>query len=210
VKDKYPKLNLPRQELLGWTIDGSIDVIDDNGCYWDTYEVSIKIPNGYPSQLPELFETGEKIERHHDWHNINGICCLSTNAIMFSQMQGNVNLLTWLEKFAHPFLANHIYKLKTGHYANTEFEHGVPGIIQGYGILFGTDDREILIERIKLISGLRTCGRNEPCFCGSGRKYKNCFILNPVNHHLGIPIKVLYEDLNSILGYLKQPNFVFQ
>ena len=54
VKGKYPKLNTPQKSPLGWTIEGGIDVFDDEGRYWDTYEVSIIIPSDYPSQLPQL------------------------------------------------------------------------------------------------------------------------------------------------------------
>jgi hypothetical protein len=210
IKGKYPKLETPQKNHLGWTIGGNIDFFDDEGGYWDTYEVSIIIPNDYPSHLPELFEKSKKIERHIDWHNINGICCLSTQAIMYNQLKGNINLLSWLDRFVRPFLANHIYKLKTGHYANKEFEHGVPGIIQGYCILFGTNDQETIIEKIKLISGLKNWGRNDPCFCGSGEKYKNCFGLNPDKHFLGIPRDLLYQDLNTILEHLKRPKFIFR
>ena len=209
VKDKYPKLNPPQKKESYWTIDGSIDVTDDEGGFWDTYEVSIILPNHYPIQLPQIIETGKKIVRHIDWHNINGWCCLSTQAVMFNQMKGRVTLLLWLDEFVLPYLANHIFRIKTGHYANKEFEHGVPGIIQGYGVLFGNDDQEIIIEKIKVISGLKNYGRNDPCFCGSGEKYKHCFGLNPVNHFLGLPLDLLYNDLNIILGYLKRPNFVF-
>jgi hypothetical protein len=208
VKNKYPKLKPPSPKSLGWNIDGYLDVIDDEGGYWDTYKVTIFVPEDYPVHLPELIETGKKIERHIDWHNIDGVCCLSTKAVMFHEMRGNITLLFWLDKYALPYLANHVYRVQTGHYANLEFEHGVPGIIQGYSNLFGINDKKFIIERLKLLTGFRTIGRNDPCFCGSGIKYKKCYCIFPESHLMGVPYYLLRDDLNKILGFFKIPQFL--
>ena len=203
AKERFPRLLKPKKVDNGWEIDGFIDVIDDEGSIWDSFNVKITFPFNFPDQLFELKETGNKIPRGAEWHN-NESCCLSTNAIMFSEMLGNLTLLNWLIKFAHPFLANYVYKLKTEYYANEVFDHGEPGIIQGYYKVFRTNDLSIVVERLNYITGTKTLGRNDPCFCGSGKKYKHCYLSEPQKHSPGIPISILKSDLNQILIYNKK------
>lgn len=203
---KYRKLLPPEKVGGGFVLKGSIDVVDDDGGYWDNYEVSILVSSNYPMELPILLETGKKIERHEDWHNREGICCLSTNAKMYSVLGKNITLFNWLEKFAHPFLANHVYRIKTGNYANKEFDHGTEGIIQGYCEIFNVTTEIEVIEKLKFICGSKKLGRNDSCFCGSGKKYKKCFLLESSNHYFNIPIETLKKDLAEIIQYSKIVN----
>lgn len=196
---KYRKLLPPEKVGGGFVLKGSIDVVDDDGGYWDNYEVSILVPSNYPMELPILLETGKKIERHEDWHNREGICCLSTNAKMYSVLGKNITLFNWLEKFAHPFLANHVYRIKTGSYANKEFDHGTEGIIQGYCEILNLNSTSEVIEKLKLICGIIKLGRNAPCFCNRDKKYKQCFLIEPTIHYFDIPYETLKKDLNEII-----------
>jgi hypothetical protein len=91
---KYPKLSPPKKKGSIWRIDGAIDVIDDEGGYWDTYEINIVLFSDYPISLPLLIETGKKIQRNADWHiSKEGICCLSTPAKMYCDLAGKITLL---------------------------------------------------------------------------------------------------------------------
>jgi hypothetical protein len=200
---RFTKLQLPILINGEWTIDGSIDIIDLDGEYWDTFDVRITVPKSYPARLFELEETGERIPKTQEWHN-NVKCCLSTPAVMYSEMAGDLTLINWLDKFAHPYLANSLYKIKTGHYANEEFEHGTPGIIQGYQKVFRTSDVLVLIEQLELLTGSKILERNSRCFCNSGKKYKKCFLLNENSHRFGIPVSLLKSDLQEIRNYLKE------
>lgn len=113
VRGKYPKLGLPRKNNGFWKIDGTIDVIDDEGSHWDSYEVSIFLSPNYPKDLPVLIETSKKIRRHIDWHiSDEGICCLSTPSKMYQALGEEITLLKWLNEFAHPYLANHVTESK--------------------------------------------------------------------------------------------------
>lgn len=199
---KFRKLNPPKKYKDDWVINGYIDVIDDEGGYWDTYDIIINIPLSYPYDLPSLMETGNKIPKEANWHNSNWTCCLSTNAKMFYLLENNITLLRWLEKFAHPYLANHVYKKKTGKYAGKEYDHGTNGLIQGYYEIFDLSGSNEVLQRLMLICELQKLGRNDPCFCKSGKKYKKCFLIDPSNHQLGIPASVLQRDLNEINDYL--------
>ena len=152
-----------------------------------------------------MHEIGNKIPKVPEWHN-SGSCCLSTNAVMFMKLADNLTLLNWLELFAHPFLANHVYKVKTGTYANGEFEHFELGIIQGYFEVFQASDELEVVEKLRLLTGRKDTSRNALCFCNSGKKYKRCYLVNPSGHSPGIPISVLQKDLSQILNYMRKRN----
>lgn len=91
---RYPKLGIPLRHNSFYQIDGIIDVVDEEGGYWDSYEVSIILPQDYPNVLPLLIEKGKKIKRHIDWHiSEEGICCLSTFAKLYQVLGQKIRLL---------------------------------------------------------------------------------------------------------------------
>lgn len=199
AKERYPKLKHLIQGNNAWKIDGIIDVIDDEGGYWDSYEVSIVMDTDYPNSLPILVETGNKIERHIDWHMIpGGVCCLSTPAKMFYELGGDITLVKWLNEFAHPFLANHVYKVKTGQYANEEFSHGNKGILEGWRKIIPLIDSSQILLYLQQMVGKSKLSLNQLCFCGSGKKYKRCYLLNQKDHLMNIPTKQILNDINAI------------
>jgi len=203
AKDKFPKLNQPERVGEYWEINGCIDVIDDEDNYWDTFKVKIVVPKKFPEELFELQETGGKIPKHESWHNSNS-CCLSTTALIYSGLGEDVTLLNWLVKFAHPFLANYIVKKETGSYAAGDFNHSTDGTIQGYEKLFGVTGAKEVFQKLKMLCSVLQRGRNEKCFCGCVKKFKNCFLQSPFTHkYSGVPFLVLQNDLATIKSYCK-------
>lgn len=198
AKEKFPKLNQPDRVGEIWEITGAIDVIDDENNPWATYAVKIIVPKKYPEELFQLQETGGQIPKKADWHNSNS-CCVSTTAIIYSVLGEDLSLLNWLVKFAHPYLANHIYKVKTGEYAGGEFLHATDGTIQGYEKLFGLKGVKEVYLKLKMVCSVLQKGRNDKCFCGSGKKFKNCYLLSPFTHKFsGVPYSLLQSDFEEI------------
>ncbi len=205
ISGKYKKLLPPQYIGNVWTICGYFDVIDSEGYCWDTYGIKILIPQNFPYELPILIETTGKIPSHEDWHNTNGICCLSTNAIMFKELGCPISITMWLDTFVHDFLANHVIKLHDENYAKGEFSHGTKGILEGYMEIFDVKSSEEVLQKLKLICCSSHLRRNEPCFCHSGKKYKLCFELSPENHlYMGIPFPVLERDRLEINQFLSK------
>jgi hypothetical protein len=201
---KYKKLLPPEKFRDGYIIDGDFDVVDADGHKWDTYGIRIFLPINFPYELPVLIETSKKIEWSADWHNSNGICCLATNAIIYKELGTPISLLKWMNRFVHDFLANHVIKLLDKSYAKGEYPHGEEGMIVGYKEIFEVNTNEEVLKRLKLICGVLSMGRNEPCFCNRGKKYKHCFLINPTQHYYNIPIAILNAERNQILNYLNK------
>lgn len=202
AKQRFPKLHQPVKVGEHWEILGAIDVIDDQGSLWDTYEVKIIVPKNYPEELFELQETGDKIPKDPNWHNGKS-CCLSTDAIIYSTLGDELTILNWLVKFAHPFLANHIVKKETGKYAGGEFPHNIEGTIVGYENLLELKGAKEVYLNLKMICSVLQTGRNHQCFCGSGKKFKKCYLVSSFTHKFsGIPYSLLLKDLKEIGIYL--------
>ncbi len=198
---KYKKLLPPVKLGVGWRIDGFFDVIDSDGHVWDTYGIRILLPENFPYELPVLIETSGKIEQTAEWHNV-GFCCVATYAVMFRELGTPISLLKWLDRFVHDFLANHVIRLRDKEYPKGEYEHGTQGIIDGYKEVFGVDSEGEVLTRLRLLCGTTKIGRNDPCFCNSGKKYKKCFLQNRDEHCLGIPVWLLTRELAEIVDYL--------
>ena len=143
---KFPKLERPTRVNQDW---------------------EIIIPHHFPLSLFQLHEVGGKIPKQIDWHN-SLYCCVSTNARIYHVLGEECTLLNWLDKFAHPYLANHIVRKITKEYASGEFAHGAAGIVQDYEMLFKVKGEHAVCKKLKAICILTKCSRNEACFCGSG------------------------------------------
>lgn len=202
IKEQYPSLNALLEIKGGFCIAGNVSIIDSNGWNWATYEIEIQIPVTFPADLPLLIETGKKIKRHIDWHiSETGVCCVGTPARQYRDMKGQTGLLLWIKLFVIPYLANHAYRVENKEYVDGELAHGVPGIFQDYSSLFNLSNPADVILRLKCMLGITQLGLNTDCFCGSGKKYKRCYVKNISAHCYGIPINILKKDLRMLIGH---------
>jgi hypothetical protein len=202
LKDLYPGLDTLLEIKGGFCIAGNVSIIDSNGWNWATYQIEIRIPNTFPANLPILVETGKKIKRHIDWHiSENGVCCVGTPARQYRDMGGQTGLLNWIKLFVIPYLANHAYKVENKKYVDGELAHGAPGIFQDYSSLLNLTSPSEVILKMKYMLGILHPSLNTKCFCGSGKKYKRCYVTDKSAHHYGIPIRVLQKDLRMLIEY---------
>lgn len=205
ISSKYVKLNRPVRTNDIWVITGFFDVIDADGYCWDTYGIKIVIPPDFPLKLPTLVETTGKIKHDISWHNVQGVCCLSTEAIMYKTLGTPISLLKWLDRFVHDFLANHVIKVKENNYAQGEFSHGTDGVIEGYKEIFGTSDVNQVVKKMNEITCKLRIRRNLKCFCGSGKKFKHCYDASPYTHTFeNIPIPLIEKDLIEIRRHIRR------
>jgi hypothetical protein len=129
------------------------------------YEIEIRLNRLDIYGLPVVYEIGGKINRfsqennilQEDLHlNIDGSCCLG----IFTKVESaNMTLYTFVIEVVFSFFAWQAYtstykkKAPWGEYSHT------------WGFKEKTDD---------FFMSMRTAGRNDPCPCGSGLKYKKC------------------------------------
>ena len=72
----YPKLKSGwSAEHKMWIIKGDLDICDSEGEFWDTFNIAILVPKGYPYIIPVVVEVSKLIPRDIDWHiSSEGVC----------------------------------------------------------------------------------------------------------------------------------------
>ncbi|MCB9179570.1 MAG: SEC-C domain-containing protein [Flavobacteriales bacterium] len=136
--------------------------------------ITVHFPSDYPHVPPLLFEDQGRIKREGDWHvNNDGSLCLGPEVSELRKYMGRAHLLDWLDRSALPFLANHLYRERTGDYLNGEFSHGVEGIWEYYMDEWKCSPGEVR-RRLQFLSGVKKPGRQDQCHCGSGLPWRKC------------------------------------
>lgn len=172
---KYTKLK--RGEVNGLPIlKGELDIIDNNGKYWESFSIEIHVCSTYPNNFPSLFETGNKIPRIADWHvyEDTGSCCVKVLPIELIECKKGITLLSYIDYHVLPYLFNQTFRRLNGYYPAGEYSHGIAGIIEFYLEQLNTKNiGQALIWMLQISNGL-TLGRTSKCFCGKNIKYRHC------------------------------------
>ena len=208
LQARYPDLFLTRMPDGIFRIRGLLPVFDANNDLRTSYNVLIEVAPDYPGSFPKIWETGGKINRDGSWHtNPDESCCVGTIIRQYHKLSSGMTLLKWVEIFAIPYLANHLYRVENGHYAEVERSHGLKGYWEEYSELFGIDDPKRLMQTLRFGAGQIKIGRNDPCPCGSGKKYKKCFIEDPEAHRLHVPLSLIQFHIREFERILSGPGF---
>lgn len=141
----------------------------------ETYEILIAFPNSYPYRFPKVTEVSDKIPKDQSRHvNVDETLCFGNWQDEFSFCKRGITLVQFLDEVLNPHLCREYAREKNEVYPTGERGHEMEGIWEGYYDIFHTDDKTIILKELELILNQKPIGRNEPCYCQSGRKYKNC------------------------------------
>lgn len=196
----YKKLHLITNDNESF-LNGELDIIDDSGIHWETYNVDIKASESYPFTFPKLFETGNSFPHIIDWHvNKDDSCCVDVTPNEILICNRGLNVADYINKFAIPYLANQSYRRKEGFYKNGEYAHGASGIIQFYKSKLKPKNSYELIKMFNVFLNGYSINRKEYCpFCKK-TKFRNCHKLifgelEPTKRFLLYNKGVIYEEI---------------
>jgi len=190
---KYKGLRYPYLEKHRWCVDATIDILGDQGERWGAFDVKVVLPRTYPIGVPAVFEQSSRIKADADWHiNEDGSCCTGPWVGEMKKYTGHAVLMDWLDRSVVPFLANHLFRERFGHYRSGEYSHGVKGILEYYHELWPYDLHEI-IGKLRQVARVDRPGAKEKCFCGSGERYANCHLSR--SDYDGVPREAYKQDL---------------
>lgn len=173
---KYPNLSIVEKGGMR-ILKGILDIPNDEKYIIGSYLIEIHFTNGFPFRFPKLFEKGEAIINHIDWHKFSDdSCCITVLPDEILKCKAGISVLEFIEKYCFSFLANHIYRKVEGKYINGEYGHGRDGISEFYSDLFKTTDTKLWKEYFHHVfkQAVFSTSRNDFCFCGSNSKYKKC------------------------------------
>jgi hypothetical protein len=183
------------------TLKGSFTAYDKTtGTEIETYEVFMLFPENYPYSLPTVWETGGKISRHL---MDDGSLCFGNPQDVAAVCKGSITLDWFLEEILNPHLCREYVREKNGEYPTGERSHGLEGIWEGYYDIFDTTDKAEVLRQVGMTLSHVKVGRNGPCYCGSGKKYKHCHyakelaVLRPGMHKAQEIYRRLHNSYNS-------------
>lgn len=169
----YPSLSIIVDESGQRYLRGILDVPDGAGGVAISYLVEIKGTYLYPYRYPLAYDVGGDIPPGADNHKYGDTClCLGVDAEEIIACRKGKYIVDFIREVLIPHLANQYYHRLTGAYLQ-EYAHGAVGIRQCYEKLLCPYD-EVVWKGMYQAAFVKSVGRNDPCFCGSGRKFKCC------------------------------------
>lgn len=192
VLSAFPELKIIVVEN-GTKFTGSIKVnnIYNDVHIIDKYDVEIFVPNDYPSELPIVKETGNKIKGSYPHINSDGILCLATTAEIRIDFGNEFNIVGWINKYVIPYFFSYGYYTKYGIFPFGERSHAVLGSIEFYKEYFQLNTRSQCKSVLEYICSKDRYRGHDSCPCGSGKRIRSC--------HGESIIKCKEEHIKSIL-----------
>lgn len=176
AKERFPKLTYGwNTKIKMWVVTGDLDICDTVGVYWNTFQITMLVPRGYPFCVPIVAERSDIIPRDIDWHiSPEGICCLDAEHSLIALSKKGINLGDFIAKKVYSFFANQIHKLESKAYAGAEYAHHTAGVIQYYLEELNMSSAEATLQTLTKVLNRQGLGRNDKCPCTSGLKLKFC------------------------------------
>ncbi|MCC7515213.1 MAG: SEC-C domain-containing protein [Bacteroidia bacterium] len=192
---KYPSLQFEMQKGLP-IVKGTFIAHDKKSkTEIESYEVLIGFPQKYPYVFPLVIETSKKIPRELDRHvKSDGTLCLGNWQDELSVCKNGITFTYFLDEVLNTHLCREYVKEKTNKYPTGERSHGMEGIWEGYYEILQTTDKEKVLTELGLILNHKSIGRNAPCYCNSGKKYKAC--------HEKVEPDILKVGRNIVIGIM--------
>lgn len=176
VLARFENLRLLPSKDGGVFLGGVIDFnASAHGCkaVTDSYEISIRVPDAYPSQLPIVHETGGRIPS--DFHKLKeNALCLGSPFRLWLLSRRNPSLLSFIERVVVPYLYGYSLHEAGEALPFGELRHGTPGLVDDLGEMLGTSDSKSAAAYLRAVTGKKRIANKRLCPCGSGIRLGRC------------------------------------
>ncbi len=173
-------------------LKGNIDIIDNTGKLWDTYEIEIRGSNSYPKGFPKLFEVGDSFPKIASWHTYefdDKSCCIDVTPNEILICKNGISVVDYIQLFVIPYLANQTFRKREGYYLYGEYSHGILGRIEFYQNKLKAKNTFDLMKMIDLIIGGFNPDRTAFCPVCNKIKFRKCH-------------RDIFKELQSIKNFL--------
>lgn len=202
--EKYPHFKVIKVNGLE-RLKGIVDITNSKKEVVQSFSIEIAYRLGFPYRFPILYEVGGEIPPIDDWHKYkDNSCCITVYPDEIIKCKDSIDIMSFLEMHAIPYLANHHYRVKTGKYLNGEYAHGIEGLKQFYATFFKTEDiskwlfyfQKFMNENYYFDKSNKSFSRRIESYSGSA---------NPIfNEMLILGYKQIVEHFNLILNYIEK------
>jgi hypothetical protein len=204
LMDKYPSFSSYSKLKNGILVYGYVELKDAcENIIWEKYDIKILVLNEYPFKIPKCYLASKNIPWIHDRHlEQNGECCMMPMLEEYIILGENYVLIDYLEKIVIPFFAaQKLFDLK-GKWPHGEYSHSEKGLKEYYSAKLLLNNDTLVISALMILAGEVNPGRNDLCFCKSGKKYKKCHLV--IFEQFPIRLKSLFKDDLNMLKICEQ------
>lgn len=196
--NKNPGLRYEGKNRDFHIFSGNYFLKDDSDKLIESFAVRVCIPLKYPNTVPIVLSTDEKITRHEDLHiSEEGIICFEHGYNLNKYASGGLRLYDFIEYYFPKYFSWILLK-QNGNTENLkEWAHGKKGNLEMYELLLCTSDIRKMEAFLVQYLSVSKPGRNQKCYCNSGKKIKNCH-LEAINFLRSTSKKEIEKDLNEL------------
>ncbi len=187
----YPEMTLNPTESGGIRLSGlfrfAASCPSDKATIEDEFQIAIEVPQGFPRDIPVVFETGSRIPRLPEFHvNSDGSLCLGSPLRLLAIVRGCPSILGFVDRALVPFLFAVSKSLTSGRsFPFGELPHGAPGALADYQAMFGLTTASQVKQALWALSLKKRIANKHPCPCGCGLRLGKCRVrleLNPLRN----------------------------
>ena len=140
----------------------------------DAFEIEIRVPSSYPKDLPEVVETGGRIEAGYPHRNaVVGTMCLAAPVEARLTFLQQPSLLGFINRLVVPYLYGFAYWYRHGKHPFGELAHGDDGIAQYYRNSLSLHDDLAVLDFLSYVFEHGYRGHHD-CPCRSGKRMRDC------------------------------------
>lgn len=158
-----------------YKFSGNFFLKDDKGDLIESFGIILLLPKAYPNAFPIVFSTDGKIERHDDYHiSKEGAICVEHTYVANKLISASLRLYDFIDYYLPKYFSWVLLKQSGITDELQEWGHQDSGTIQVYETLLNTTNRKDIKKFLENYLSVTKIGRNDKCYCGGGKKLKNC------------------------------------
>ena len=208
VPKSFPRLSVATENNEQF-LKGELEIRDNDGKLWETYQVEIKGSKDYPNRFPKLFEIGNAFPKIADWHvyEEDDSCCIDVPQNELLICKDGLPVVDYISQYAIPYLANQKFRELEGYYLYGEYAHGILGRIEFYQSKLKAKNPLELLRMLGLIIDGYNPSRQAMCpFCHKS-KFRKCH--RQAFRELSAIKSFLYHDgVTQLIPFFKRnPHF---
>lgn len=168
----------------------------------DEFELNIRVPRGFPQELPAVFETGERIpSKFHQFGD--GKLCLGSGLRIRMKLADDPTLLGLLNNIIVPYLYSFAVFEKDAVLPFGELSHGPDGLVEDYEVILGVEGEEACFNMLLLLSQKKGVANKQPCACGSGKRFGECHNRKTTVLRRTLPRARFLDEASMLLQQIK-------
>ncbi|WP_049037096.1 SEC-C domain-containing protein [Elizabethkingia anophelis] len=163
-------------EIKGfYKFSGNFFLKDAKGDLIESFGIALLLPKSYPNAFPLVFSTDNKIELNDDFHiSKSGEICVEHTYVANKLISAGLRLYDFVEYYLPRYFSWVLLKQSGISQELEEWAHQEKGTIQVYETLLDTSDKAFIKTFLENYLKVFKIGRNDKCYCGSGKKLKHC------------------------------------